>query len=321
MAASSLKTFEAQDAFESSPSFEKEMCDYLADRAEPLLEFFRRSPECADLPYGYETETKTGRRYRSEWRELNVLAAEMERIGFATYRKQIEFQFPTWTNVASELCQKHRVDRKDAEAWAWANSLSELALFVVHVLNIYHAERPLLANLYATNLREDALGRTNYQPTIEAFAKIVRRNLGWKGECYSKPQDRAILLVSLVERDLKGRVRSTGSNGIEYERACHASLVAVGFSVEFTPVTGDYGADLIAEKDGLRYAIQCKDLSKPVGIKGIQEAIGARRHYQADFACVCCDAGFTDAAIELATSNRVIVTALPSLGSQLELAR
>ena len=128
------------------------------------------------------------------------------------------------------------------------------------------------------------------------------------------------MLIALVERDRMASPPKSNSNGIEHERSCERALKIEGFSVETTPTSGDFGADLIAEKDGLRYAIQCKDLNKPVGVKGIQEAVSAKRHYLADFACVACDAGFTDAAIELATSNKVVVSNVKSLPAQLELA-
>ena len=121
-------------------------------------------------------------------------------------------------------------------------------------------------------------------------------------------------------KQLEQTAASDGSTIVEM-RDAERALRAEGYSVETTPASGDFGADLIAEKDGLRYAIQCKDLNKPVGVKGIQEAVSAKRHYLTDFACVACDAGFTDAAIELATSNKVVVSNLKSLAAQLELAR
>lgn len=88
---------------------------------------------------------------------------------------------------------------------------------------------------------------------------------------------------------------------------CADILRKADFEVRPTAVTVDYGADLIAEKDGLSFAIQCKDLNKPVGVKGVQQAAASKKHYRTDFACVCADSGYTDAALELATLNNVLI--------------
>ena len=53
-------------------------------------------------------------------------------------------------------------------------------------------------------------------------------------------------------------------------------LGARGWTVADTPASGDFGADLIAEKDGKRIAIQAKRYSKPVGNKAVNEALGGR---------------------------------------------
>jgi len=50
----------------------------------------------------------------------------------------------------------------------------------------------------------------------------------------------------------------------------------------------------------------------------VQEAIGARSHYKMDFAVVCAVAGFTDAAIELAASAKVIVCNAEQLARRLD---
>lgn len=330
MAAQSLRDFEILDAFEfngalAGPSFlgiEKPVEDFIAERADKILALVLDNPKAIEAPYGYRTHTPSGGViFKANWAALNTIANGMRELGFSSHRKSIETAFSDWPDIAAEISQKRDISRKEADSWGWANALSELALFVVHVVNIYQSEKSLLTNLYATSIREDALGRTNYQPAIDAISKLVKKNLGWKGDCGGSPENRATMLIALIEKDRKTNSPRSNRNGIEYERSCERALRDEGYSVETTPASGDFGADLIAEKDGLRYAIQCKDLSKPVGVKGIQEAVSAKRHYLTDFACVACDAGFTDAAIELATSNKVVVSNLKSLSAQLELAR
>ncbi len=43
-------------------------------------------------------------------------------------------------------------------------------------------------------------------------------------------------------------------------------------SVEVTRGSGDYGVDVLAEKEGVTYAVQCKRYDGPVGVKAVQEA-------------------------------------------------
>ena len=61
--------------------------------------------------------------------------------------------------------------------------------------------------------------------------------------------------------------------GHEFEYFCADLLTDRGFTeVEVTKGSGDYGIDILAQKDGVTYAIQCKRYTAPVGVKAIQEA-------------------------------------------------
>ena len=87
--------------------------------------------------------------------------------------------------------------------------------------------------------------------------------------------------------------------GEEFEEFCADILRGNGYSgVEVTKVSGDHGVDIIAKKDGLKYAIQCKRYSKPVGNKAIQEVYSGKDIYKADVAVVMSNMEFTAQAIE-----------------------
>jgi len=93
---------------------------------------------------------------------------------------------------------------------------------------------------------------------------------------------------------------------IEFETFVANMLKAKGFtSVRGTPVTGDQGADLIAEKDGRTIIIQAKRYQRPVGNKAVQEVIAARTFYKGDEAWVVTNSTFTPAAVALAQSASV----------------
>lgn len=97
-------------------------------------------------------------------------------------------------------------------------------------------------------------------------------------------------------------------NGREFELFTGDLLIKLGFTdVGITSLSGDFGADVIAEKDDIKYAIQCKRYSKPVGISAIQEVIASKSLYDCHVACVLTNNNFTPAAEELAKKNFVVL--------------
>jgi restriction system protein len=91
----------------------------------------------------------------------------------------------------------------------------------------------------------------------------------------------------------------------QYEQFCATILANNGWSTNLTRKTGDFGADIIAEKKGLKFVIQCKQWSKSVGVKAVQEAHTATSYYRADQALVVTTTGYTKAAKDLAKRTGV----------------
>lgn len=96
-------------------------------------------------------------------------------------------------------------------------------------------------------------------------------------------------------------------NGYDFEVRCAEIIRESGHQVEVTTASSDKGVDLIVETQDYRIAVQCKLLSKPAGIKAVQEVVAGAKHYKVDFGMVVCDAGFTQAAEDLAASNGVVL--------------
>lgn len=81
-----------------------------------------------------------------------------------------------------------------------------------------------------------------------------------------------------------------------------------GFSnVIVTRGSGDFGVDVVAEKEGERYAIQCKRYSSPLGLAPIQEVYAGMPYYQCTKGMVVTNSSFTAAACELASQIGVIL--------------
>lgn len=96
-----------------------------------------------------------------------------------------------------------------------------------------------------------------------------------------------------------------GNSGLQFELDCQQVLSKNGYSVITTPASGDFGVDLVVERDELRYAIQCKNLNRPVGIKAVQEVATGRKKHRCDFGVVVAPFGFTSAARELAHEHQI----------------
>lgn len=104
------------------------------------------------------------------------------------------------------------------------------------------------------------------------------------------------------------RIDAMSTDGFQFEHYCAQLLLKNGFSkAEVTQGSGDFGVDIIAEKDGISYAIQCKCYSNPVGNKAVQEAYSGKDFYKCMVAAVLTNNTFTKAAEETAKQTRVLL--------------
>ena len=96
--------------------------------------------------------------------------------------------------------------------------------------------------------------------------------------------------------------------GHDFEYYCAELLRQQGFlEVEVTKGSGDYGIDILAEKDGVTYAIQCKRYTAPVGVKAIQEAYAGRDYYDRMVGAVLTNQYFTQSAVEAAKKLKILL--------------
>jgi restriction system protein len=90
-------------------------------------------------------------------------------------------------------------------------------------------------------------------------------------------------------------------NGFEFEELLEIIFVSKGYKVIKTQKSHDYGADLIINKNGVSFAIQCKLYFKhSVGNSAIQEASSAKDYYNTDYAIVITNSNFSKPATILA---------------------
>jgi hypothetical protein len=93
----------------------------------------------------------------------------------------------------------------------------------------------------------------------------------------------------------------------EFEDFIAELFTKMDYSTERTPLTGDYGADVIAKKGEEVIAVQVKKnkLGNDVGVKDVNQVLGSMHRYKANKAIVITTSDFTLAARKLATTAPV----------------
>ena len=140
----------------------------------------------------------------------------------------------------------------------------------------------LLENISKESGVSDTIASTPSNPSAETFLKYGGI-------------DAELLTVDLME-------------GHEFERWCAALLIQLGFSsVEVTPGSGDQGVDILAQKDSIKYAIQCKCYSRDLGNKPVQEVHAGKAMYGCHVGAVMTNQRFAAGGRQLAEATGVLL--------------
>ncbi|MDD3204836.1 MAG: restriction endonuclease [Lachnospiraceae bacterium] len=117
----------------------------------------------------------------------------------------------------------------------------------------------------------------------------------------------AFIAAKTFHRNYKSNVLDE-MEGHDFEYFCADLLRKKGFiEVEVTKASGDYGIDILAEKEGITYGIQCKRYQDPVGIKAIQEAYAGKEYYDRMVGAVMTNQYFTTPAVETAKKLKILL--------------
>ena len=97
-------------------------------------------------------------------------------------------------------------------------------------------------------------------------------------------------------------------DGHEFEYFVADLLKKLGYiNVEVTRGSGDQGVDVLAEKDDIRYAIQCKNYTHPLGNTPIQEVAAGKDYYGCHIGVVITNSYFTTGGKDLAEHTCVLL--------------
>lgn len=168
------------------------------------------------------------------------------------------------------------------------------------------------------------LERESNAHTESAMQRPRKEELNEKplvSENASKSFASGIDISQIIEDEIKWRREQQGLSetdyelgridkmeGHQFEHWCADLLKKNGFSsVEVTVGSGDQGVDVLARKDGIRYAIQCKCYSKDLGNKPVQEVNTGKTVYRCQIGVVMTNRYFTKGAKDAADATGVLL--------------
>lgn len=122
----------------------------------------------------------------------------------------------------------------------------------------------------------------------------------------------AVTLMILLIKEWRWRQRVAVHNsmlavdtmtGLEFERYVAALLKCQGFTRVMLTERYDWGVDIIAHKDGIRWGIQTKRSNGLVKIAAVRQVVAALNKYNCERGMVITNGMFSRPAVEIARSN------------------
>lgn len=179
-----------------------------------------------------------------------------------------------------------------------------LAIFLFLVLN------PYIMNIKSDDIFLYIICILLYSVLISLVATILRYMYFFIINKKHKLKQYIINKYSL-EPDIKfkkNNLNYDNMTGKEFEVFCCKLLIKNGYkNVRLTKGSGDQGVDIVATKEFVKYAIQCKCYNRPVGNKAVQEVYSGKYFYNCHVAVVITNQTFTSSAKELAQKNNVLL--------------
>ena len=96
--------------------------------------------------------------------------------------------------------------------------------------------------------------------------------------------------------------------GHDFEYYCADLLRNGGYqNVRVTRASGDFGVDILAERDGITYGIQCKRYDRPIGVFAVQQVYAGKDFYHLMAGAVMTNQTFTPAAHTMAERLNILL--------------
>ena len=163
-------------------------------------------------------------------------------------------------------------------------------------------------------IKLDKIKNKSFHNTEEPEKEVVTPKRDTKRD-YEKLMEEATIDYQNWMREMRGLTpledelrKIDYMDGYSFENWCANLLRHNGYyNVTVTRSSGDHGVDVIAEMDGLKYAVQCKRQSKDCSNRPIQEVTAGKAFYHCHVGAVMTNQYFTNGAKELAEVNGILL--------------
>ena len=231
-------------------------------------------------------------------------------------------------DVLGELNHRYKHSLRNKEAayngfWQDINLNKERFSFNTKVYadeainSVYKAAEPVQKVHYALSGRE---------LTQDEITRISLYGTDFDNKRYEKSYEDSLIMSSQIN-DIMNEIESTikkkeslkevthssivetdTMNGLEFESWCANVLRKNSFvNVRVTPASNDQGVDILAEKEGIKYAIQCKCYTADLSNTPVQEVNAGKKFYDCHVGVVMTNSHFTKGAIALAKKTGVLL--------------
>ena len=140
------------------------------------------------------------------------------------------------------------------------------------------------------------MGVIKYSSANNSFESLISLD-EFRKKCLYIP-DSSKKIVSNLQMNIVDKME-----GHDFEYFCANILKKNGFSnVEVTQGSGDHGIDILADKEDISYAIQCKCYSSNIGNTAVQQVHTGKSLYHKDIAVILTNQYFTTQAKEEANA-------------------
>ncbi|MEE0204828.1 MAG: restriction endonuclease [Oscillospiraceae bacterium] len=157
------------------------------------------------------------------------------------------------------------------------------------------------ASVNAEVKRENAAG--DFNQSIKQWSEFVD-----KFRAVADGESDACAKTGITESISSALVVVDRMEGHNFEHWCARLLEMNGFeNVEVTRGSHDFGADVVCEKDGTKYAVQCKRFDNKVNNSAVQQALSGRDYHKCETPVVMTNNYFAPSAVEQAAASNVLL--------------
>lgn len=201
-----------------------------------------------------------------------------------------------------ELCKHvpNRVFDNDSgiEIFSDINNLSQMVSTIGTVYHVYYYIYEKDINLPFIDTYQKICADINNLRTLQTEKKL-------EDDLFGNSKKQVTVTHEPVSATLSPIEQIDNMSGAEFELFMTKYFQSQGFKTTHTPISGDYGIDLIIENDFGKIGVQAKCYSNKVSLDAVQQVVAGLRHYGLSSGLVITNNYFQPSAIRLAADNNI----------------